>query len=87
MKRFLFGALIILCAALSSCTQNARVKNFGGDAVIQVPVGMKVVNAGWSNSSLYYLVEPTEENYVPKTKTLYSRSNFGIGSIVFIESK
>lgn len=49
----------------------------------------KLVEATWKDSDLWYLVEPMDSDYVPKTKIFKENSMIGImeGEVKFIESK
>ena len=45
--------------------------------------------ATWKGNSLFYLTEPMEEGYEPKTKIFYEDSSFGVlqTTVKFIESR
>lgn len=85
MKNVFYTLICILI--FSSCSDNAEVKYFGKDITIQVPIGMKVSNAGWDENTIYYFTEKMEDNYNPKLKILYSKNRFSKGTVTFIESK
>lgn len=74
---------------LASCTENQRTRTFGGNMTINLPKGQKLLMATWKNEDLFYLLEPMEENYSPRVKTLVEDSNWGMleSTITFIESK
>lgn len=74
---------------LASCTENQRTRTFGGNMTINLPKGQKLIMATWKNEDLFYLLEPMEENYSPRVKTLVEDSNWGVleSTITFIESK
>lgn len=84
MKKIIFALVAVL--ALTSC-ENLTTRKYGNDMIIEVPGGYKVTNAGWDNSVLYYMTEPMDSDYTPKTKVMYSKSTFASGSVKFIESK
>jgi len=87
MKKFIYVILAILM--LTSCEQYVS-RNFGGNTTINLRPGEKLVEVTWKNDAdLWYLVEPMESDYVPKTKVFKESSNLGVlsGSITFIESK
>ncbi len=50
---------------------------------------MKLVEATWKENNLWYLVEPMEEDYVPKTKVFIENSNAGMieGKVTFVETR
>lgn len=81
--------LAIMSAFFVSCTENQRVRHFGGKMTIRLPVGQKLVIATWKDSNLFYLLEPMDSNYTPKVKTFIEDSQFGMweSKITFIESK
>lgn len=89
MKKITFLLAIVLGITISSCTENERAKAFGGTMTVNLEPGKKLVEATWKESQLWYLVEPMEDNYVPKTKEFIEESDFGImeGKVVFVESR
>ena len=84
-KLFLLFALVAMC----SCTQNQMARSYGGKMTIELPKGEKLINATWKEANLFYLTEPMEEGYVPKTKKFRESSNFGVweSEITFVESR
>ena len=76
---------------LCSCTENTRSRVWGGKMTIELPKGQKLVEATWKGdgNSLWYLTEPMDTDYIPKTKIFQEDSRFGVleGSVVFVESK
>lgn len=88
MKKFI--CFIVCLISLTSCTENERARNFGGTQTIKVEKGMRVVEATWKDeASLWYLVEPMDDDYTPKTKKFIEDSRFGCieGEVVFVESR
>lgn len=86
MKKFLFISIIALC--LCSCQYVTR--NYGGTTTIELEPGEKLVEATWkSDGDLWYLVEPMDSDYTPKTKTFMESSLFGVmqGKVIFVEKK
>ena len=87
MKKIIL-VLTVICMSFVSCEQyNAR--NFGGETTINLKPGEKLVEATWKDSELWYLVEPMDSDYVPKTKIFKENSLMGImeGEVKFIESR
>ena len=86
MKKILFILMTIFC--LISCDQFFS-RNFGGTTTIRLESGQKLVEATWKESDLWYLVEPMDSNYTPKTKEFIESSTMGIaeGKVIFIESR
>lgn len=89
MKKILFCLFTFTVFCLSSCEQCVSRK-FGGDMTIKLQPGEKLVEATWKDgSNLWYLVEPMDSDYIPKTKVFKESSLFGVmqGSVTFVESK
>lgn len=76
-KIYLFLSLLTILI-FSSCTEQFRVREFGGKMDIEVPAGYKVMSATWKESELFYFIEPMEEGYVPKEKKFVESSSYGI---------
>jgi hypothetical protein len=57
--------------------------------VIELDPGQKLVNATWKEANLWYLTEPMESGYVPKTKVFKEDSRFGVmeGKVIFHEKR
>lgn len=83
----------IFVIGVNSCTENQRARTFGGTATVNLPKGEKLLVATWKGekgaSNLWYLTEPMEDSYAPKTKVFQESSDYGImeGKVIFIESK
>lgn len=76
-KIYLFLSLLTILS-FSSCTEQFRVREFGGKMDIEVPAGYKVTSATWKEAELFYFLEPMEEGYVPKNKKFVESSSYGI---------
>ena len=89
MKRVVLLAAIAICGMLAGCTQNQRVRNFGGTMEINLQPGEKLLMATWKGEDLFYLTEPMEEGYEPKDKTFHENASFGImeSTVVFRETR
>ena len=87
MKKYIF--LLFALVAMCSCTQNQMARTYGGKMTIELPKGEKLINATWKEANLFYLTEPMEEGYVPKSKKFRESSNFGVweSEITFVESR
>ena len=87
MKRIL--GLIGIIIVLGSCTQNTRVRNFGGEGTINLPQGRKLVNATWKNTQLWYLTRQMRPEEVAETYTFQEESSWGVieGTYNIVESK
>lgn len=87
MRRILFILMTILF--FISCTENQMARKFGGTAEIKLPRGEKLLMVTWKETNLFYLTEPMDSNYIPKTKIFREDSNYGLieSKVVFIESR
>lgn len=87
MKKILLISLLGLLLGFCSC--NYCTRQWGGETVVTLEKGEKLVEVTWKNSSLWYLTEPMEDDYIPKTKIFKENSNSGMleGKVTFIESK
>jgi len=87
MRRILFILMTILF--FISCTENQIARKFGGTAEIKLPKGEKLLMVTWKETNLFYLTEPMDSNYIPKTKIFREDSNYGLieSKVVFIESR
>ena len=87
IKKILF--VLALVFTLISCTENKMSRTFGGTMTVNLPKGQKLVMATWKNTSLFYLTEPMDSGYVPKTKVFREDSSWGVieSKVLFIESK
>lgn len=88
---FLFAFVLTMVIAVSSVTscENYATRSFGGSTTINLPAGERLVEATWKNANLWYLTEPMDSDYVPKTKTFREDSNMGVfeGTVTFVESR
>ena len=74
---------------LTSCDHYVT-RQFGGNSTIKLKPGEKLIEATWKgDGDLWYLVEPMDSNYVPKTKIFKESSMMGMmeGSVIFIETR
>ena len=79
---------IVLIMILVSCDQY-NTRNFGGTTIINLEPGEKLIEATWKDNDLWYLVEPMDSDYVPKTKEFIESAMFGAieGKVIFIETR
>ena len=52
MKK-LFICLGLLALTLTACTENSRVKSWGGEGTINLPKGRKLVNITWKETQIW----------------------------------
>ena len=87
MKK-LFLAIGVI-AMLGSCTQNERVKNWGGEGTINLPKGRKLVDVTWKGDQVWYLTRPMTSSDVAETYQFSEESSYGVmeGTYNIIETK
>ena len=75
--------------ALVSCTENSRVKNFGGEGTINLPQGRKLVNVTWKETEVWYLTRPMDSSDVAQTYQFQEESSWGVmeGTYNIVETK
>ena len=86
---YFFAICIFITMTIMSCTDNQKARIYGGTQTIHLESGQRLINATWKQDNLWFITEPMDSDYVPKTKTFHESSNFGVwqGSVVFIESR
>ena len=86
MKKLIVILLMFLC--LISCDQSIT-RTMGGTTKIELEPGEKLVEATWKGDDIWYLVEPMDSDYVPKTKTFKESSRIGVleGKVIFYEKR
>ena len=93
-KDFVFYTLflsLVLSAIVfyNSCDQYVT-RNAGGTTKITLDPGEKLIEVTWKNDGdLWYLVEPMDSDYVPKTKIFKESSTLGVleGKVIFVETR
>lgn len=85
MKKVFIG--VFLALIVGGCTGNMCAKSYGGTMTVELPKGMKLVNATWKSSNLWYLYRQAKHNENPQTYYFKEDSNFGVveGKVVFKE--
>ena len=82
--------LVVLSGMLlTSCTENERVKSWGGEGTIKLPKGKKLVNVTWKETQVWYLTRPMNSNDVAETYQFQEESSWGVmeGTYNIIETK
>jgi hypothetical protein len=84
-----FAIVIIASIMLIGCTQNERVKSFGGTGTLELDKGQKLVNVTWKETELWVLTKKMNENDVPEIYIFKEHSNFGMlqGTYIIKETK
>lgn len=87
IKKILFISALIF--TFISCTENSISRKLGGTMTVNLPKGEKLVMATWKETSLFYLTEPMDSGYIPKTKIFREDSSWGLveSKVLFIESR
>ena len=85
-KLFLVIGIAVL---LGSCTENSRVKNWGGEGTINLPQGRKLVNVTWKGEQIWYLTRQMDTNDVAETYQFSEESSWGVmeGTFNIVERK
>ena len=89
MKKFIYPFIFVMMLCMASCDQYVSRK-FGGNTTINLEPGEKLVEATWKgDADLWYLTEPMDSDYTPKTKVFKESSMIGVmqGTVTFVESK
>lgn len=89
MKNFKFFILFGLLLTLFACTENARVRRWGGTGTLALPKGQKLVNLTWKGDQLWYLTRQMTANDSVETYEFHEESSFGVieGTYKVIESR
>ena len=87
MKKMLLAIGMIVM--LGSCTENSRVKSFGGEGTINLPKGRKLVNVTWKETQVWYLTRPMNPTDVAETYQFHEESSWGMveGTYNIVETK
>ena len=88
MKKTILS-IITVGFLMVSCTQNERVKSWGGEGTINLPKGRKLVNATWKGDQIWYLTRQMKSDDVAETYQFQEESSWGVveGSFNIIEEK
>jgi hypothetical protein len=92
-RTLIFWGIIIVAIAYMAFVfifpENKRTILFGGTMEIKVEPGQKVMIATFKGNNLFYMTEPMDSGYIPKTKTLHEKSGRGIieSEVKFIERR
>ena len=87
MKKVLSVVLGIFL--VTSCTQNNRVKMFGGTGNINLPKGKKLVTVTWKDTQVWYLTRPMRDGEQTEVYQFQEESSWGMveGTYNIIETK
>lgn len=85
MKQTIIAVAVAL--SLASCTENDRVKNFGGNGDIELAPGQKLEMVTWKSNELWVLTSIRPDSVKPQTYQFSEKSSWGIveGSYKIVE--
>ena len=80
---------VLMGVMVTSCTENERVKAWGGEGTINLPKGKKLVNVTWKETQILYLTRDMDSNDVSETYEFHEESSYGVveGTYKIIETK
>jgi hypothetical protein len=81
---------IVAIAMLASCTENSRVKNFGGTGELEISPSQKFVNVTWKEEQLWVITKDrTSADTTYNTYRLQEHSSYGMleGTYVIKETR
>jgi len=85
MKQILIAVAVAL--SLASCTENARVKRFGGAGKVELEPGRQLEMVTWKNDELWVLTSNRPDSIKPQTYKFSEKSSWGVieGTYTIIE--
>lgn len=85
MKQTLIAVAVAL--SLTSCTENVRVKRFGGSGDIELNPGQKLDMVTWKGNALWILTSNRPDSVKPQTYQFSEKSSWGVieGNYTIIE--
>ena len=92
-RTLIFWGIIIVGIAYMAFVfifpENKRTILFGETMEIKVEPGQKVMIATFKGNNLFYMTEPMDSGYIPKTKILHEKSGRGIieSKVKFVERR
>lgn len=85
MRKIVLAVAVAL--SLASCTENARVKRFGGSGKLELEPGQKLEMVTWKSDELWVLTSDRPDSVKPQTYQFSESSSWGVleGSYTIIE--
>jgi hypothetical protein len=85
MKKIVLAVAVAL--SLASCTENVRVKMWGGNGKIHLEPGKKLEMVTWKEAELWILTSNRPDSVKPQTYQFSEKSSFGVieGTYVIVE--
>jgi hypothetical protein len=68
----------IMVLLFTGCTDNQRMKAYGGTATIELLAGQKLVNVTWKDTDIWVLTRQARPGEQPETYTFQEKSSYGI---------
>lgn len=89
MKKLSILAVGLFALLLTSCTENQRVKSWGGTGSYSIEKGQKVVNVTWKNEELWILTRTMHADESAETYKFNEKSSYGMieGTYIISETK
>ena len=84
MKKLVILFSLVVALTFSACTENQRIKNFGGKSVIELPKGKKLVNVTWKDDNLWYLTRNMNQTDTSEEYIFSEKSSFGMMEGVYV---
>jgi hypothetical protein len=83
------SVLIASSLIFAACTENTRVKNWGGEGTLNLPAGRKLINVTWKENQIWYLTRPMNSSDNAETYHFHEESSWGVmeGTYTIVESK
>jgi len=78
MKKITLLVGILMLGVFLSCTENVRVKKYGGTGEILLEKGEKLEMVTWKESQLWVLTSSRPDSIQPKTYNFSEKSSFGL---------
>jgi hypothetical protein len=89
MKSLIFILAVFFTLTMTGCTENSRVKSWGGEGTINLPKGRKLINVTWKETQVWYLTRPMNSTDVAETYQFHEESSWGMveGTYNIVETK
>jgi len=86
MKKLIIAMCLIV---LTGCTEQSRVKTFGGTTILKLPKGQKLITITWKDSDIWYLTKEMKRDEQPEQYRFTEESNLGIanGELLITETR
>lgn len=70
--------IAVVLVVLAGCTENQRARGWGGESMVRLPPGRKLINATWKEADLWVLTRPAEAGEKPERFHFEEHSNWGV---------